>query len=91
MIPDTIKVVLPACSIPVDSLVTKRTGQKVYTLRKEIRIFGTSERRGITADAGVLFLVSENGDINAIPAGTELVWSATADELRDLLDPVTED
>lgn len=92
-----ITVVLPAGKIPLGSTVTKRTGRKTYTLKDRLRVFSVpltkaekeagavrGEGQEVVAEPGVLFLVNE-GDANAIPSSTELMWTTTAQYLTDWL------
>jgi len=56
--------------------VRKATGNKLYILRKSVKLFGT-EQPGfpgnvIIAEHGQVFLVNENGDINIIPGDLQL-------------------
>lgn len=70
------KVLLPASEIPDGSKITKATGQKEYTLKRELRIFENlrgTECEVIKAKTGVVFLVKD-GDINAYPDHTKLLW-----------------
>lgn len=82
-----IKVLLKAKDIPLDSIVTKRNGDKKYTLRKEIRVFGENgEKRSIEAKEGAVFIVSKNGDANAIAGDVELLWYASEESLADFIE-----
>lgn len=81
-----IKVILQAKHIPLDSKVTKRTGEKIYTLRNRIRVFNeTGAVQEIKAQEDARFIVAENGDTNAIDGACELVWHADPDMLQDFL------
>lgn len=80
------KILLPANEIPLGSTVTKRTGEKPYTLKDRIRIFGeTGDARELKATDGTRLLVSETGDANVVGGETELLWYAEEFELLDLL------
>ena len=86
------KVLLPASMIPLDSTVTKRTGDKKYTLRKELRVFSIDKtEQKIKADSGTVFLVSEKGDANAVPGDEELVWYAEDSAVRAMLNEDEDD
>ena len=81
-----LKILMPAGSIPVDSTVTKRTGDKKYMLRDRIRIFGEDGGpREIKASDGARFLVAQNGDANAVNSTTELLWYAEESDLIQYL------
>lgn len=81
-----VKIILAASDIPLGRTVTKKTGTKEYVLLDKLRVFGENgERREIKALPGALFLVCD-GDANAIPSSTELLWVTTdldyADHVR---------
>lgn len=81
-----IKVILPAFSIPEGRKVTKITGSTFYTLLKEIKVYGEKkEDLQVLSSPDVRYLVGENGSINAISAGKELMWRASADDLMRYL------
>jgi hypothetical protein len=76
------RLLLAAAEIPDGETVTKRTGAMGYTLRSAVRIFGEGgEPREIKAQDGARLLVSHSGDISAISATTELLWSVTEEAL----------
>ena len=78
-----ITVLLPAGQIPDDSKVRKVTGQKVYTLKREVRIYGEG---GTTVKCeGVVYLCAE-GSVNGVKDTTMLAMDMTDDELYDLLE-----
>lgn len=88
-----IKVIMPAGELPNGARVTKKTGEKVYTLRDEVRMFATTSGAGdqavvhkLTAGEGARFIVGENGDGAAIPSTLELVWHTFENDLRHFLD-----
>jgi hypothetical protein len=78
------KLILSANEIPFGSTVTKKTGEKKYTLREKIVVYNGSKiiaPMEIKAEPGVAFIVSENGDVNAIEDSTELVWLAEREDI----------
>lgn len=76
-----IAVLLRAGDIPLRAQVTKRTGEKLYTLTDKIRIFdGKGTQKDVSADAGARFLVS-SGDVNVVGADTLLLWRTTRENL----------
>lgn len=83
----TFKVILPAEVIPVGATVTKVTGQKEYILRDDIKIYGSTSEdqkdmmRELRADKGTRFMVAEDGNINIVAGGTELLWHVDAEGL----------
>lgn len=69
------RLLLPASEIPLGSSVTKRTGEKRYTLRDILWLPNMGgESKKIVANDGSRFLVSENGDVNVVSGTTELLW-----------------
>jgi hypothetical protein len=81
-----LKIVRKPCEVPEWSTVTKLTGSKQYTLRKKLRIFAEKrECREIECEDGFVFLVDGKGDVNMHPAGKELCWLASREELLELL------
>ncbi len=72
-----IKLILPAGEIPVGSVVTKKNGEKQYTLKDKIRIFDANQNTTtINASDGTKLLVADTGDANVIKDDVELVWEA---------------
>lgn len=66
-----------ASEIPLGSTVTKKNGEKQYTIRDCVKIYGDNDpnrQRELRADDGTRFLISDSGDINVINGDTELVW-----------------
>lgn len=89
---DTIKVILPSLNIPDGATVTKVGGQKKYTLRRVIKIYGggtTDDGKTMvqTIDAApdACYIVSDTGDANIIFRTTELMWHVNAGTLLDKL------
>ncbi len=78
-----IRVLLPAYLIPLGAKVTKRTGEKEYTLKNEIKIYGEGGQE-IKAPKETLFLVCE-GSTNIIERDTVLLWGATDYDLSEFL------
>lgn len=98
----TVRVLLPAGRIPLDSTVTKRTGTKEYILKNKLRVFPmpeskktrlAREERGEERERGQeitaldgTLLLVCDGDANAITNSTELVWVTTRSGIRYWLD-----
>ena len=83
------KVLMPAKDIPLGAIVTKKTGDKPYTIRENVKIYGTVEQqtiREIKCDDGTRFLVSATGDINIVNSDTELLWHVSDRDLYNYLD-----
>ena len=77
-----IKILLPARLIPIGSNVTKRTGEKVYTIKNEIRFFGGEDKfPTIRSDKDTRFLVADNS-IVVVSGETELLWEVDSDTLK---------
>ena len=71
------KMLMPAENIPLGQTVTKKNGEKPYTIRDCVKIYGDADpnrQRELKADDGTRFLISESGDINVINGDVELVW-----------------
>lgn len=84
---DPIKVLLPANEIPVGSRVTKRTGDKVYTLRNEIKVFGlANSNQVLKGEDGVRFLIAPDGNAGAVDGQTELLWHTDKKSLSQWLE-----
>ena len=76
---------LRADQIPHLASVRKRTGEKHYTFRRNIRVY-TNEDGTLPLELSGYFLVSELGDINQIKPDLCLVWLVTARELVEMLE-----
>jgi hypothetical protein len=79
-----IKLILPAGEIPLDSTVTKATGNKPYQLVDTIRFFGEGAPENVCSGKGVLFLVN-GSSVNAVPADQELAWTMPEEEILSWL------
>jgi hypothetical protein len=81
-----LRVLIKASELPDGQVVTKRTGEKRYTLRHAIRVHGSGDipSQQINADKGARFLVSSNGDVNAISDATEVLTELDFDLLYKL-------
>ncbi len=79
---ETIKVILPASSIPEGSDVTKIGGSKKYTLTSIINYYGDQAPPDVIADDNCKFLCGI-GSITAISADKELVWHTTLERLNE--------
>lgn len=83
--PETpLRVLLPACEIPDTANVTKRTGENVYTLAHNLKVYGTPNAEQPLVIEGY-FLVGPRGSINQVPADRLLHWNTTAEELVDII------
>lgn len=91
---DTLKILLPAKSIPVESRVTKKTGENLYTVLDQLVIYPVGGgKQVIKAEEGTRFIVpvSNGHSINCVSGDTEMIWLASAREVRELLDERYED
>lgn len=86
------KVVMHAGDIPDGATITKRTGQKEYTLKDKIVVYTDKESTAaaITLQTpGVKYLTGDSS-INAVSSDVELVWhtdlTALHRYLGDILD-----
>ena len=80
---DTLRILLPAKSIPDQAKVTKRGGEQTFVLRHSLKLFVFADQPAVDIEG--FFLVTPNGNINQIKPETELLWSVGADELIDVL------
>lgn len=76
---DTLRLLVPARMVPDRSMVTKRSGEKVYTLRRQIRVFPEDQKEGKVTPIDGFFLCFE-GDINQIGPETMLLWQMEAEQ-----------
>lgn len=86
-IPNIFKIIVQASNLEDGAIVTKKTGQKEYTVRRSIKIYGEN-RQQIKCDADNIFLVDSEGNINQIKDSTELLVHISADNLLYDLDLV---
>jgi len=79
-----ISVLLKSDMIPDGSTVTKRTGDKRYTLKKKIKVFTGAVKmdKPVELDVEGTFLVDSNGNINQIDSSAILGWITNLDDLR---------
>lgn len=85
------KVLIAVRDIPVGSSVTKKTGDKPYTLRDDVKIYGSTQEqretlRELKADEGTRFLIAQNGDISIVSGDTELLWHVAERDLYQYLE-----
>lgn len=71
--------------MPDKTKVTKRNGEKVYTLRHKIQIYQEREYDEIVSEEGFVFLVDHEGTINIIPDTTQLLANFELEELNTVL------
>lgn len=78
------KVILPASRIPNGATVSKKTGEKRYTLRDTVPIWDVPENSSLPEcleGEGVKFLASDDGALVVVAHDKELVWHVRADDL----------
>jgi hypothetical protein len=70
-----LRVLIKASELPDGQVVTKRNGEKLYTLRHAIHVHGSGDipSQQINASKGARFLVSSDGSVNAISDATEVL------------------
>jgi len=82
------RVLLKAKDIPANGryVVTKRNGEKKYTLRDVIKIHGsgTIPSQEFKAEGDARFLVSSDGSANAISGDVELLVELDEGDLFDM-------
>ena len=90
------KVLIAASLIPAGSTVTKKTGEKPYMIRDDIKIWGSTNPeqkdmlRELKADKGTRFMVTDDGNINIIAGDTELLWHVDAEHLYRFMYEMTQ-
>lgn len=81
-----LSVLLPAGSIPLNSIVSRHSGTKKYTLKDRLRVFSEGGlAQEIRADQGTVFLVAD-GDAEAINAEKLVLWLTDRETFRNYLD-----
>jgi len=78
----SVRILVPAKHLPDDCTVTKRTGEKKYTLQSVIMIHGSGyvATQSITARRGTRFLIAnDGGDINVILDTLEVLVQVEAE------------
>jgi hypothetical protein len=68
-----LKVLLAASLIPDGSDVSKRTGEQVYTLKKNLTVYSDTEGKSPVVMEG-FFLVGPRGSINQVSGDKLLHW-----------------
>lgn len=95
----TLKLILPAGDIPLGATVTKKNGEKLYTLLDRIRVFPAGEKGveapmpevcEIVAVDGTRFITAPRCDANVVAATTELVWHVSVEALSSWLEETYE-
>lgn len=81
---DEVKIIVPAYVIPEGSRVTKPTGEKVYLLHNEMKVYGNGEV-SIRKSDNTRMLVFEN-QINIINDDDRLGWLISFEELFELME-----
>ena len=79
------KVLLPASEIPVNSVVSKKTGEYKYTLLDQIKVYGLDRQQQVINNEGVRYLVGDRGNINAVADTTVLCWHVLQEDLLTYL------
>ena len=80
-LPPDLMVVYPAGKVPDKATVTKKGGDKKYTLRYQIEFYdGPEGHNVITPDPRQLFIISD-GVVNSILRETHVIWYTTPEEL----------
>lgn len=82
-----IRVLLPLSVLPDNTVVSKPTGEKQYTLKRVIKIYGNNKE--LKADEGTAFLVCQSGNINAVnEAKQHAVDFDSTEDARDFLEEI---
>jgi len=82
-----IVVLMEASKIPNGSTITKKTGEYLYVLKKDITVYydvSEQPRKPLTikSEDGMVFLMNKQGDLSCIKGSTKLLWYV---ESRDLM------
>lgn len=67
-----IRLVMPAKHFHDGDTVTKATGQAEFTFREKVMLYSESGKEVLAPGGDMRYLVSDNGDINAIAADKQL-------------------
>lgn len=85
------KVLMPAGMIPLNSIVTKRTGYNRYTLTDVIKVYGENGLEQMINSDGVRYLVGSTSSINAVTNDKILCWVTRESDLLRFLQLRDED
>ena len=86
-----VKVLMEAKNIPENSIVTKKTGEKRYTLKNKINVYSADDVRPeekVKLNIDGYFLFGARGSINQIAEDLELCWMVSLEELIVLLEDI---
>lgn len=81
-----LKLVVPLSMVPSGEVVTKRNGEKPYTVAREIKIFGENPAV-IKACEGVVYLSDGTQTYTAVKDSTEVVWQAHFAQVAKIIEP----
>lgn len=84
----TYYVLLPIGEVPIGAKVTKKTGEKVYSVADKITLYGLGGEIKPISPLGVRFMIpSEDctGNISAAPLDLVVCWHASLEDLRTLV------
>ena len=82
------KVIMEVRELPIGAVVTKITGEKRYTIKDKISVYGDSAlQKELRSIDGTRFLIPVDGDltINVVSAYTEMLWNVTDEELYNFM------
>lgn len=87
MFDEHLRIIFPAGEIPDGATVTKKTGTKEHTIRRQVVVYQVDKtKHTIDASHGAVFLVDERGGISAVGPKVDLVWFADRSDLYRLLE-----
>lgn len=81
----TIRLKVPLGDVPAGDKITKLTGDKIYTVRDEIMVYGeTKERHRVLEkhEHTYRYLFDENGSISEMFGDKQVIWLTTMEMLR---------
>jgi len=79
---DRILVLLPVENIPDGATVTKRTGDKEYVLRRNMKVYLLPDAPDRTIEIEGFFLGAD-GEVRQVQEGTLLHWNICAEDFVD--------
>lgn len=83
---DKLKIIVPLSECKNGDKITKVSGSKIYTVRPKITVYGEKgkfeEPSEILCSEGCVFLVSDDGRINAHPKTDQVALSLSFEELE---------
>lgn len=80
------KVILPARYIPSNSIVTKINGTVKYRIWSSFNIYDEDGKKVNSVSSCFLVSLTGRNETNIIAPEHELIWEASIEELKEILD-----